>query len=305
MHFWSELDEKALEMRNDAIHRFALGMDLPPEQVLGMSSNQGTGGGTSNGVSHWGAWQIEEATIKLHIEPMLDVVVAALTVGYVRPAVDGDTTEYVWYDTAALRLRPDRSQESILLYNLGLLKGEVVVKENGFTVADMPNDKERRTWLLLKVATGSATPEQVAAALRELGVDLGDVVGTVPRETRPDPSLDPLPPPRQEPQRQALVAAADALVFRALERAGNRLRQSVGKPPGVPSYETHTLVRANGSGEGLLEDAWSCAPQVLAGIADHKVVIPVLSAYCQMLFAEQQPHDRERMRAWLERGVPV
>ena len=45
--FWSELDAATMELRNEAIRRFALGMDLPPEQVLGMSGNTGTGGGTS------------------------------------------------------------------------------------------------------------------------------------------------------------------------------------------------------------------------------------------------------------------
>jgi hypothetical protein len=76
-----------------------------------MSSNGGTGGGTSNGVSHWGAWQIEESTIKPHVEPMLDTVVNALTAGYLRPTTD-DLTAYVVYSTAALRLRPDRSKEA-------------------------------------------------------------------------------------------------------------------------------------------------------------------------------------------------
>ena len=81
--FWSELDAASMGLRNEAIRRFALGMDLPPEQVLGMS---GTSTGASSGtVSHWGAWQVEESTIKLHIEPMLDVIVNALTVGYLRP----------------------------------------------------------------------------------------------------------------------------------------------------------------------------------------------------------------------------
>ena len=34
--FWSELDAQSLQLRNEAIRRFALGMDLPPEQILGI-----------------------------------------------------------------------------------------------------------------------------------------------------------------------------------------------------------------------------------------------------------------------------
>lgn len=303
LHFWSELDAASLSMRSAAIHRFAVGMDMPPEQVEGMSSNKGTGGGASNGVSHWGAWQVEEATIKMHVEPMLELVVNALTVSYLRPAVETD--EQITYNTAALRLRPDRSREAIELYNLGLISGEVVVRENGFDVADMMDDAERTVWLTIKVATGSATPEMVHAALGRLGVDFPAPSEAVPALPAPGPpTLEDHPSPQAPPGFATLLAASEALVFRALERSGNRLRTLSGvKPPGVPAYEVHTMVKANGTADSLLDDAWSCAPQVLAGVADVDQVVPVLSAYCQMLFAEQAPHDRTRLAAWLERGV--
>lgn len=298
--FWSQLDAESRALRDEAIKRFALGMDLPPEQVLGMSSNGGTGGGTSNGVSHWGAWQIEESTIKLHIEPMLEVICNAITVSYLRPTTVGDA--FVVPDTSALRLRPDRSQEAILLYNLGVLSAERLLVENGFSKDDLPSAEERKEWLLLKVASGSATPEQVGAALSELGVDL-----TVPelqgptRESRPDPSMEPLPLPEAPPDAAALLAASEGLVFRALERAGNRLRNDGQKPP-VPSYETHTLVPVNGNADYLLTDAWSCAPQVLDGIADPDKVIPMLTTYCKTLFASQKPHSRQLLAQWLEKA---
>jgi len=38
---------------------------------------------------------------------------------------------------------------------------------------------------------------------------------------------------------------------------------------------------------------------VLAGIADHETVVPVLSSYCASLMAEQSPHKRERLVNWL------
>lgn len=300
MTFWSQLDAESKALRQEAIHRFALGMDLPPEQVEGMSSNSGTGGGSSNGVSHWGAWQIEESTIKLHIEPMVEVIANAITVTYLRPVTGGD--EYVAWNSAALRLRPDRSQEAILLYNLGILSAERLLIENGFSKTDLPSDEERREWLLLKVASGSATPEMVSVALGMLGVDIPALGGT-PNEARPDPSMDDLPLQEGPPDPAALLAASEGLVFRALERAGNRLRNDGIKPPNLPSYETHTLIPANGKSDFLLSDAWSCAPQVLDGIADPDTVIPVLTAYCKTLFSSQAPHTRERLAAWLERGV--
>jgi len=283
--------------------------------VLGMSSNPGTGGGTTGGISHWGAWAIEESTIKLHVEPMLDVIVNALTMGYLRPAVDGSLA-VVTYDTTKLRLRPDRSKEAIELWDRGLISNEVVLRENGFTPADSPEAEEFKTWLLRKMAGGSTTPEQVQAAARELGVDLGiDPIPTtrresvtepqIPRQERPAPSLDQHPTKPRTPAEAAslLLAAAEPLVFRALERAGNRLRQSGSRPPNVPAYETHVYVKANGKATACLDDAWSCAPHTLEGNCDDPVqVIEVLNAYCLALLNEGSPHSRDRLRQWLELG---
>jgi hypothetical protein len=303
--FWSDLDAEAKELRNEAIRRFALGMDLPPEQILGMSAG-GTGGGTTNGVSHWGAWQIEESTIKLHIEPMLDTIVNALTMGYLRPAMDSITASRVTYDSSRLRLRPDRSKEAAELYDRGVLSVEALLRENGFDKDDLPPADEFRDWLLRKIASGSATPEQVGEAARQLGVDLGPLESTQvsdTREARPAPSLEDhprndLPPASND---GAVLAACDALVYRALERAGNKLRQRGLKPP-CPAYETHLHVKANGTAERVLDDAWSCAAQVLDGLADPEQIIPLLNTYALTLLNEQSAHSRERLGQWLELG---
>lgn len=298
--FWSELESAAMELRNEAIRRFALGMDLPPEQVLGMSSNGGTGGGTSNGVSHWGAWQIEESTIKLHIEPMLDVIVNAITIGYLRPGLPA-TSAFVVHDLANLRLRPDRSRESIELYDRGAINVACLRRENGFSEDDVMDEKEFQRWLTIKVASGSSTPEQVQAALEMLGVHL-DVQSTepsAPREERPPPSIEDHPN-RDLPEAASLLPACDALVYRALERAGNRLRQSGHRPTGVPSYETHTLVASNGNTALLLDGAWSCALSVLDGFDNPPEIVDTLNRYATSLLVQQRPHTRADLAKWLE-----
>lgn len=354
IHFWSELDAQSIEQRAEAIRRFALGMDLPPEQILGMSSNGGTGGGTSNGVSHWGAWQIEEATIKMHIEPMLDVVANALTVSYVRPLVP-ETQEEVVYDTAALRLRPDRSKEAMELGDRGLLKPSVVLRENGFDpVTDMTDPEELKQWLLRKVASGSATPEQVGAALKELGVDLPMPEGyggaaQLPqppsvsetededdteyedgddeywdyyirngrryrrrkpqRQARPDPSLEDHPTrPRTPAESSALVAACDGLVWRALEKAGNRVLNSgvrgKNRDKSIEPTEFYLQTQVNGEGPELLDNAFAYAPRILGEIEEFDKVVTSLRDYCLVLFATQTPHSRQTLAEWLSlRGL--
>jgi hypothetical protein len=236
--FWAEIDDKAMHLRSDAVRRFALGFDLPPEQVLGASGLAVTGaGGSAGSVNHWGVWANEEQTISAHIEPALDNFVGVLTVAVVRLAVPG-STKVVGYDTATLRLRQDRSKEAMEWYDRGLLKGDVALRENGFDPEnDMMDDAEFRRWLLVKIAGGSATPEQVQESLRLLGVvlDTPMLPAGTPAPGQPGrnlpPSLEDHPyegPPREQHDHSpapftALHASAEALVLRALEKAGNRL----------------------------------------------------------------------------------
>lgn len=303
MHFWTELDAKSLEMRQAAVHRFALGMDLDPSKVEGVSTGASTGGGNSNGPNHWGMWQVQEETITLHIEPMLDLVCNAITIGYLRPAMDAsDAWATVRYDTKKLRLRPDRSKESIELFNLGLLKAEVVLRENGFDPgSDMPDAEEIKSFLIWKMATQSSTPEQVAAAAAMLGVDVPSGADQEPREERPDPSLEGHPV-RELPERPAasLLPVAEAIALHGLQRIGNRLRSSVANPPVCPATSVHTLIRANGSTTAVMKDAFPTAEQVLEGVADASKVMPVIESYCETLLTEQAPHSRDRLARFLQ-----
>lgn len=170
--FWSEIDDKAMVLRSDAVRRFALGMDLPPEQVLGSSGLAVTGaGGSAGSVNHWGVWANEEQTISAHIEPALDDLVSVLT-EVVRTVVE-DSDKVVAYGTAALRLRQDRSKEAIELYDRGVIKAEVMVREVGFDPSnDMMDEAEHKMWLLNRIVSGQFLPEQMAAALALLGVDV-------------------------------------------------------------------------------------------------------------------------------------
>jgi hypothetical protein len=182
---------------------------------------------------------------------------------------------------------------------------EVLLAENGFDADDMMDDDEFKLWLLKKVASGSATPEMVNAALELLGVDLGvEPVPTTPNESRPPPSLDQHPTRPRTPDEgdfPALVSASDALVFRALERVGNRIMRAENVKPGIPAYEIHTLFACNGTAEEYLSDAWSCAPQVLVGLTpDVERTVAVLNSYCRALMSEKSAHTRVRLISWLE-----
>lgn len=302
MTFWTELDARTTEMRNDAIRRTALGIDLPPEVLLGTAD-----------VNHWGAWQIEESTIKAHIEPALEVIAGALT--RILRKVLNDPTILCVFDTSALRLRPNRSKEAIELYDRNEINGEALRRETGFSEADMPESDEREEWYLRKIASGSASPAMVEAALRLLGIDfpVTDTSGVM-RESRPDPSIADHPevgPPQMSQQdadaaRAALEATCDALVHRALERAGNRLRNvSSSRPQGIEPDEMHLYVKPRlGSLDMLLDGAWSTLPKLLRGQShSHETVQRALDAYTRSLLSGQEQHNPDVMMRFVDAGL--
>jgi hypothetical protein len=296
LKFWSELDDKVLDMRKDALSNLATSIDLPREVLLGTGD-----------ANHWGAWQVEESTIKAHIEPALEVMAGNLTTEYLRPLVPNDPTVLVVADTSKLRLRPNRSKEALELHDRGSINDAALRRETGFEEDDALDDEGRKLFYLRKIATGSATPPMVDAALKELGVDLGlDPADLEPnnRQARPDPSLVDHPetgPPERMDDRQAasLMATCEVLVYRAMERAGNKLKNRTGsRPPGVSSFNMHTLVSVQpGQCDALLEGAWDNLPTLLHGIeADPHVVSKALDAYTRNLLTTQREHDSDLMQ---------
>lgn len=306
--FWSDLDQQAVAQRDAAIRRLALGLDLPPEVLLGTAD-----------VNHWGSWQIEESTIKAHIEPALEVIASSATIN-LREA-SGDDDVFMVFDTSALRLRPNRSKEALELWDRGELNGEALRRETGFDSGDMPDENERTNWLLRKVASGSASPEQVQAALKLLGVNLviegpiGDDSGM--REARPDPSLVEHPtreePDPEESESQAaavdharLTATCEALTMRAMERVGNRLKNSTqARPPGIESHDLYQFLTPRTKNYAvLLEGAWTTLPHLMAGLPYevHRVQA-ALDAYATSLIASQEPHDRDKMMRYVDSAL--
>lgn len=239
--FWNELDSVSMSMRSDAVRRFALGMDLPPEQVLGSSGLAVTdSGGSAGSVNHWGVWANEEQTISAHIEPALDIFTGILTEAFLRPAVEG-TTLVIAYDTVSLRMRQDRSEQAITLYGLGLLSGKTTVRECGFDPEnDMMDDKEMARWVLMKMVSGSWAPEQAGIAARLLNAALPESIEQAVSGNQPTQGTDGR---HQSPNTDGIekrgapegdhehnpapysgqIATFEVLVLRALEKNGNKL----------------------------------------------------------------------------------
>ena len=307
LKFWTEMDDKVVVMRDAAIKRLALGLDVPPEVLLGVAD-----------ANHWNAWLSEESAVKAHLEPRLAVIAYALSTMYLRPAIMDEVPDpddyFVIADTSSIRLRPNRSQEAIELYNLGELSGPALRRETGFQPEDAPAAEQVREWVLRKIATGSTSPDQTAAALRILGIDLGPIQLQSENTPPPDhmklgnevelPSRD--TPAIESARRRAerapegLAAACDVLVFRALERAGNRLKNVHPRTDCALMAAADIYKTLSGDPSKLLDGAWDCAPEVIGPYTDDVAgVISTLDFYVSGLLASQRPHSTVVLSALL------
>lgn len=326
IQFWSEIDDKVMLLRADNVRRFALGMDLPPEQVLGSSGLAVTGaGGSAGSVNHWGVWANEEQTISNHIEPALDTLVYVLTTAVLRNVIL-NTTKMVGYDTASLRLRQDRSKEAMEWFDRGIMKAEVALRETGFDPEnDMMDAEEFKRWLLVKVAGGSATPEQVNESLRLLGVILNIPTEPAVSGNQPPREIAPGKPGRNEPPSlvdhpyegpprvqhdhspapfSALHASAEVLVLRALEKAGNRLlndgKRGRDRDRTTPAHLAH-LTAAGAGREGVQFD-FDLLPTVLGDrtAGDQARIEGALTKFCNRMYAESDAYTRDGLVAALK-----
>lgn len=307
--FWTDLDEKVVEMRQDAILRLARGMDLPPEVFLGTGD-----------MNRWGAWQVEESSIKAHVEPPLNHIANVLTREFLKPYTDVAGVA-IGVDTSRFRLRPNRSKEAVELYDRGVLSREALVRETGFADDDISDEKELRQWLMLQMVRASWSPDQAQQAAKQLGVDLQiPLEDNAPREARPTPSLkehptrdrpersrsDPDWEPYPSEEKGMAASAVTVLAYRAMERAGNRLKSLSGmKPEGVKSADVHLLITPYPDRlDDLLKDAWdlSCVSHLDEGQA--RSMVATANSYCRNLLLRKEPFSHADLQARLTEEGP-
>lgn len=284
--FATPLDANAQALRTEAIRRLALGLDMPPEVLLGVSD-----------ANHWGAWQISEDALRSHVEPKVAMICHALTERYLRPVLEGAGLEPEDYwlegDTSELRTRPNRTAEAQALYDRLELSGETLRRETGFDEGDAPSPEDLRAVLLRKIALGSTTPRAAADAARALGVTVTppaaatpaaeDAPAALPAPTAPTtvPENRTNPP---SPEQAAALAAGELLVLRAVERANNKVnrRGKQRRPFSVTECDT------------ALADAWTYAPRVADLLGwDEITLVDRLDRYTRALLTEGVDHQPE------------
>jgi len=338
IQFSSELSERALDLRVEALRRFALAMDIDPSIL--------SGAGEAN---HWGAWQIMEGQINVHIKPLMSRICDAVTTAYLKPALktmSEDPDRYVFaYDTAPLTVRPERLKETREMYDAGLVSKSTVLLAGDYKISDAPDDKEDTLRFTRELMLRDPNLFQIPA-LRRIAGYTDDILPpeTVVTPQQPgQPGVGPPPPPApptgisdaaggpipQETVAQnapggpptgppaGITAAAsvtplnifviaNATVFRALELAGKRL---AGNPHrytfSVPPYEYHTQLPVSGPNQAstLLNGAWDHLPVLIEQVdptINTNSLRDSLNLYCTTLLVKRQPHRAELLKLYLE-----
>lgn len=177
--------ERMLDQRTAAVTRLATALDIPSEQLTGLGD-----------LNHWGAAQIEESGIKIHITPDMEMICHAFTEGYLYPTLQAEQRELtgpqggravIWYDPSEIVMRPDRATQAIQAYDRGEMSGDSLLRELGFSESDQPDDAELDRIIDLKRRLATTT-EVVENAPGD------DTADTVTDPTEPATEVEDAPP---------------------------------------------------------------------------------------------------------------
>lgn len=255
----TQFDASVVDLRASGLERLAATLDMPKDVAEG----------TQGEANHWSAWQVEESTYKIFIEPLLKAVGDVVTEYWYRPTLiamgksreQADRLELGW-DTTAIVARPDDRETLESLYDKILISDEYMLTESGVTTDAMPKEEERERRFLEKVILAGVPASMLAdpsvAQAIGLSVEIAPVAAGVDAEIEGGTLVTPEPEPApvralpgtqgQEPDRspvpEGLVAAAELIVYDALSRAGGRLltRGNRGQFASTPKHELYRQV---------------------------------------------------------------
>lgn len=303
------LDAAVSEIREAAITRLGRTVDMPRETALG----------TQNESNHWSAWQVEESTYKLHVEPFLLKLGMAITREYFRPALKAmgeanpDRFVIAW-DVTEVVSRPDDTEDVKYLFEHNLVSVDWVLSKFGVPDDAKPSDEEAKFNLAKQLVLSAPTTLENASVAELLGFEptvtgggvalpqAGD--GPVDNPVRALPVRDTTPP---EPD-EGLVAAAELVVFDALSRAGGRLltRQYRGQFASTPKWELHTVIKGPKDVASLMEGSFQFTDNVAHAFhMDPHDVYGTIREYVRLRLELGKAHDRQILREFLSDVGPA
>lgn len=146
-------DERLPEKMDRATRQLAMGMDFPPELLLGMGDQ-----------NHWNGWITQEETWRGTIAPLAQIVAQVLTrvVTTENPGASGGIAP----DPTKLLTRHATPQDAVNAWRVGAVSWEYVRRALGATEADAPGPEELRFLLQLQGADGHSDGDESTSAMR-------------------------------------------------------------------------------------------------------------------------------------------
>lgn len=324
IRFDSPLSEQMINLRQEARMRLATGMNVPIDIQLGARDS-----------SHWSIWWSGEEFILKTVAPLMNRIVEAITLAWLIPALKKlgkNPDRYTFaYDTAPLANSANKLADTLNLYQQGLVSGEEVRRQGGYTPAAAPSSEEEQKRfvkeVILRDPSTFGTPKIREAAGVEIDTEVPDMATPPPPPPPPEREISG-PKPGQLPQKPAATdaavddttalsasarpgpslvqVAANAAVLRALELSGKRLLTPAvrGKFPNTPATKLHTMLDLKSKSlDTLLAGAWDYLPQCLDGVdADPAKIRHILDAYVRTLLARSIEHNPSLLAAALDQA---
>lgn len=264
----SDIPETTLKIQQEDIRRLAMGLDVAPERLFGMSEG-----------NHWSAWAIDENDIKVHVAPLVQIITDALTQEILREKLaqeNIDPDQYiVWYDTTALSQDPDKTDEARDAFDRGAITAAALRQHLGFDDEDGYDFSTAEGWVQMALDKFAANPANgsqllpiLEAAATKLGLDIAPEPppalnpaetdpnaqpddGTNTDEEPPEPTSAPNPEPAPVQASAAAMTIARLCANRALELANKRRRTRADAAlyRDVPIELAHTVLPPVRNGE--------------------------------------------------------
>lgn len=301
LQFTSEFDAVAIQLRDEAIRRFATGADVPAEVLLGLGD-----------ASHWGAWALTAEALRMGAEPKLALVCQALTSEWLQPLLEAEREPdadkwLVWYDTAGLRSSSNKSGSALEAFREGLISDKAARRELGFTEKDAPAAVDARSTRksgtdkegTLPVNETQAPPAEPSVTDPELAAAIETATGLPLLSPSGSAVLDSFTADTSA----ALAEAVDGLVWAALGVAGRKLllTPTVPRPARTAARELlasarvhtrHPVPRENIAAHRLLEDAWVRVPAIAGRYGQDPLALTIaLNDYVSALLVTGAEHD--------------
>lgn len=144
--FSTPFDDKVLELRNAAINRLAVAVDMPAELLTGLGALQ-----------HWTGALVTQDWVNNYLQTLMQLACGSLTSGWLHKALKlndaggnhGDII--VWFDSSAVRVRENIGPETQWAWENGLIDDDAARRIFGFDDSDALNPDELKIHMLQRM----------------------------------------------------------------------------------------------------------------------------------------------------------